>query len=97
MNAFTRLSNSLRIHGVSGTVWLAWKNVRVIGSLIADHWFDYKYNTDTVEIIELDQLDIPSENKPFGMRYEVTRARPFRRLLRALQLPRDGEKSALRA
>jgi SAM-dependent methyltransferase len=90
MNAFTRLSNSLRIHGVSGTTWLALKKIRILASLIEDRWFDYKYNTDTIEIIELDQLDIPSDNKPFGMRYEVTRARPFRKLLHTLQLPRDG-------
>lgn len=89
MNAYDRLSRSLRIHGVGGTARLALKKVRVITSLIGDHWFDHKYGTDTIEIIELDRLDIPSENKPFGMRYEVTRARPFRKLLRTLDLPRD--------
>jgi SAM-dependent methyltransferase len=90
MNAFNRLTTSVRNHGLKGTASIAIKKAGMMASLIGDHWFDYKYGTDTIEIIELDKLDIPSENKPFGMRYEVTRARPFRKLLQTLKLPRNG-------
>ncbi len=58
--------------------------------MIGDRGFDRKYGTDTIDIVELDQLDISSENKLFGMRYEVTRARPMRKLFRVLDLPRDS-------
>jgi SAM-dependent methyltransferase len=90
MNAYRRLASSIRTHGWRGTASLALKKAGAYASLIGDQWFDYKYGTGTVEIIELNRLDISSENKPFGMRYEVTRARPFRRLLRELALPRDS-------
>ncbi len=90
MNAFNRLTTSVRNHGLAGTASLAVKKAGVVAAMIGDHWFDYKYGTDTIEIIELHELDIPSENKPFGMRYEVTKARPFRKLLKALNLPKNG-------
>jgi len=90
MNAYTRLTNSIGKHGVGGTLRLAVKKLRTVASLIGDLWFDHYYGTDTIEIIELDKLDIASDNKPFGMRYEVTRARPLKKLLRALDLPKDG-------
>ena len=90
MNAIRRLTTSIRNHGLKGTASVAIKKAGVVASMIGDHWFDYKHGTDTIEIIELDRLDIPSENKPFGMRYEVTRARPFRKLLKTLDLPRTG-------
>ena len=35
-------------------------------------------------------LEIKSENKSRGVRYEPTRARPLRRLLRVLNLPKDS-------
>jgi len=90
MNAINRLTTSIRKHGLFGTASIAVKKAGVVAAMIGDHRFDYKYGTDTIEIIELDELDIPSENKPFGMRYEVTKARPFRKLLKILNLPNDG-------
>jgi SAM-dependent methyltransferase len=90
MNAYLRFRQSLERNGLGGTLRLSVKRLRTIASMIGDHWFDYCYGTDTIEIIELDKLDITSENKRFGMRYEVTRARPLRKLLRVLDLPKSG-------
>ena len=90
MNVCRRITNSVRNHGLRGTAALAVKKAELIASLIGDHWFDHKYGTDTINIVELDKLDISSKNKLFGMRYEVTRARPLRKLLRVLNLSRDS-------
>jgi SAM-dependent methyltransferase len=90
MNALLRLNKSLEKHGVFGTVWLAFYKLGRVASKVGDYWFDMRHGTDTIQLIELKNLDIDSENKPFGMRYEVTRARPFNRLMKKLDLPTDG-------
>ena len=72
------------------TAALAVKMVGVACSKVGDRWFDFRHGTDTRRLIELEHLDIASDNKTFGMRYEVTRARPFRKLLAKLDLPKDG-------
>jgi SAM-dependent methyltransferase len=90
MNALQRLKTSLEKHGTFGTVWLAFAKLGVAAGMLEDRWFDIRNGTDTVRIVELDQLDIASENKPFGMRYEVTRARLFKKLMKTLDPPLDG-------
>lgn len=90
MNAYQRFTASLRKHGLLVTVVLAVKKAGVVSSKIADRWFDLRNGTDTLRLIELEQLDIDSQNKPLGMRYEVTRARPFKKLFGRLDIPRDG-------
>ena len=72
------------------TAALAVMKVGVTCSKVGDRWFDFRHGTDTRRLIELEQLDIASENKPFGMRYEVTRARPLKKLFAKLDLPNDG-------
>lgn len=90
MNAYQRFTKSIQKRGLLMTAALAVKMVGVACSKIADRWFDFRHGTDTRRLIELEHLDIASDNKTFGMRYEVTRARPFRKLLDKLDLPRDG-------
>lgn len=90
MNALQRLNKSLESRGVLGTVRLAGRKLGIVGSRIGDQWFDIRYGTDTSGIIEVDDLDVTSPNKGYAMRYEVTRARPLKRLLQKLDLPKDG-------
>jgi predicted RNA methylase len=91
MNTFRRFANSLEQKGVRQTARLVVKYAGVTASRVGDLWFDIRYGTDTSGIIEVDHLeDVTSPNKRFAMRYEVTRARPFQRLLRLLDLPTDG-------
>jgi SAM-dependent methyltransferase len=91
MNAFRRFTTSLGQKGVKQTARLVVKYAGVTASRVGDIWFDIRYGTDTSGIIEVDRLqDVTSPNKRFAMRYEVTRARPLRRLLRRLDLPTDG-------
>jgi SAM-dependent methyltransferase len=91
MNALRRFTTSLEQKGVRRTARLVVKYVGVAASRAGDHWFDLRYGTDTSGIIEVEHLeDVKSPNKRFAMRYEVTRARPLRRLLRLLDLPTGG-------
>jgi len=90
LNAHRRFVSSLREKGVAQTARLVVKYVGVTASRIGDLGFDIRYGTDTSGVIEVDQVDTASPNKKFAMRYEVTRARPLRRLLTTLDLPTDG-------
>jgi len=91
MNAFRRFTSSLEQKGVRQTARLIVKYAGVTASRVGDLWFDIRYGTDTSGIIEVDHLhDVTSPNKRYAMRYEVTRARPLKRLLRLLDLPTDG-------
>ena len=90
MNIFRLTLDSLRIKGLKKTAVSASKALKVNWSRLLDYAFDLKYGTDTRRIIELQDLDIKSENKSRGVRCEPTRAIPFRRLLRVLNLPKDS-------
>jgi len=61
----------------------------VLGAL-ADLTFDLRYGTDTRMYVSLGALDVRSENKSRGRDYQSTEERPFRRLMRALNPPRDA-------
>ena len=82
-NIVSQLAGSVRRHGAGGTARLA-------GGMLAHGWFDLRHGTDTMAWVELDALDIASGNKRRGTRYAPTIARPLRRLLAALALPRDA-------
>lgn len=90
MNTLERLNKSLETRGVLGTALLAGKKLGIAWSKFGDRWFDVRYGTDTSGIIEVEDLDVTSPNRQHAMRYEVTRAKPLKRLLQKLDLPKDG-------
>jgi SAM-dependent methyltransferase len=60
-------------------------------SKFADRFFDSRYGTETSALVENAAMsDVTSDNLSRGIRYEPTRALPFRRVLRAARIPTDG-------
>ncbi|MFQ5511346.1 MAG: class I SAM-dependent methyltransferase [Candidatus Krumholzibacteriia bacterium] len=90
MHLFQRLVVNLREKGLRHTAALVWKRISVFLSKLGDLWFDIRHGTDTLDIVELEGLQVESGNKASGMRYEPTRARPLRRLLQAMAFPKAG-------
>jgi SAM-dependent methyltransferase len=77
------LAQSLKQRGVVQTV--------AVGvSVIADVAFDLRHGTDTLKWVPLTDLEIASSNKGFGVWYQASKARPLVKLLRLLNLPKDG-------
>jgi SAM-dependent methyltransferase len=90
MNIISRLRGSVRRRGVLPTVKVVQGDIVMHARRIWDRSFDLKHHTDTQHIVETpDMTDVESENTSLGHRNEATRPRPFRRLLRELDLP-DG-------
>ena len=90
MSLFGRFITSFREKGPRTTAGLVSRRLSMMLSKIGDRGFDLRYGTDTLNLIELENLDIESPSKPNGMRYEPTRARPMRRLLQAMAFPKDS-------
>ena len=60
-------------------------------SKFADRFFDFRYGTETSALVEnMAMRDVTSNNLSRGIRYEPTRAMPFRHVLRAARIPTDG-------
>ena len=60
-------------------------------SKLTDHRFDRKYGTETSALVEnANMRDVRSDNLARGIRYEPTRAAPFRRVMRAARIPAAG-------
>lgn len=66
--------------------------VKLTGAFTMDLLFDWKYGTDTMRWVEKEDLGPESEPESFqhSYCYKATRARPFRRLLKELDLPKDS-------
>ena len=79
MSLVDRFFTSLTEKGPRITAGLVLRRLSSIFSKIGDRGFDLRYGTDTLNLIELEDLDIESPTKLNGMRYEPTRARPMRR------------------
>ena len=90
MNTFRRFTSSLKDKGAVQTARLVVKYIGVAASRAGDHLFDLRYGTDTSGVIEVDQIEVDSPNKRFAMRYEVTRARPLKKLLQRLDPDKTG-------
>ncbi len=56
----------------------------------ADWRFDRRFGTETKPILELDQLDIDSENRDHGVHYQPTQTRPFNLLMSTLSLGKNA-------
>jgi hypothetical protein len=92
----SRLKKSIRRRGLWGTFTLcAWKISNFLGNWLLlsryrarrmDWEFDAKFGVDTQGIIELEQLQITSENLRHGTIYEQTKPADFEKLMSALKI-----------
>jgi SAM-dependent methyltransferase len=86
-----RLYRNLRERGAIATLRLAQRRLAIAASTLADCHFDAAFGTETRAVVEnADLRDVESPNKARGIRYQPTRAIPFRRLLRAARIPSEG-------
>ena len=63
--------------------------VQVAVSSVEDAFFDRRFGTETSRVVNSDEFEANLANRAHAVRYVATKARPFQRLLRRLQLP-DG-------
>jgi SAM-dependent methyltransferase len=83
-----RAHRSLRRRGLRATLHSACRRVTIFCSRLVDLHFDPAFGTETRRMVERDDMrDVSSANLPRGIRYEPTRALPFRRALRAARVP----------
>lgn len=83
MKLLQRARDSIRKNGFQGFL-------KILLSYLEDYIFDIRYGTDTMRWIDLNDLDIQSENRHRGVNYQPTRARPFRKLIGMLDFSRDS-------
>jgi SAM-dependent methyltransferase len=81
--AFSWAAESVRARG-----WR--RTIKVVASVLADFWFDWRYGTETRRVVDVDSLGTDSANRMHAIHYQPTKARPFRRLLRRLRLPDEA-------
>lgn len=87
----SRLQKSLRERGVVATARSVYRRIATAASALADRHFDLVFGTETRGVVEnADLRDVTSSNLARGIRYEPTRAIPFRRVLRAARIPGEG-------
>lgn len=67
-----------------------WNTVTIALSVIEDSLFDWRFGTETRQGVNTDQLEATLVNRPHAVRYQATKSRPFRVLLRRLNLPADS-------
>jgi SAM-dependent methyltransferase len=91
---YLRLRRALRVHGVRGTVrrgarllW-TWRAQRRRAA--EDRAWDADHGVDTAGILPLEALDIPSQNRDVGNRYEPSSPDGFRALMAAMETPLEG-------
>ncbi len=82
-NPLRWLSESLRRYGLGQTLAIMW-------SVVVDMWFDFIYGTDTSRRIPREEIETDSENIVHCVNYGASKAMPFMRLMRRLNLPKDG-------
>ncbi|HLF24266.1 MAG TPA: hypothetical protein VI565_10130, partial [Burkholderiales bacterium] len=87
----SRFQKSLRERGARATARAARRRVATVASILVDRHFDLVFGTETRGVVEnADLRDVMSANLVRGIRYEPTRAIPFRRVLRAARIPSHG-------
>lgn len=82
-NPFSWFFNNVRRFGLSQTV-------AIIGSVLVDVYFDFRYGTDTFRRIPGGQISTGSENARHSANYGATKASPFMKLVKRLELPVEG-------
>ena len=83
MNIFNLVVDSIKKRGLTRTI-------QIILSNLGDYWFDIKYGTNTTRWVNLNDLEVRSENKQRGMKYQPTFERPFRKLMNIVDFPSDS-------
>jgi SAM-dependent methyltransferase len=63
--------------------------IKAAGAYGIDLLFDWKFGTDTMRWVGKDALGAVSENRRHSRCYKPSKSRPFLKLLRSLDLPRD--------
>lgn len=61
-------------------------SISLVISRFYDLWFDYKFQLDTVDRLELDELDIDAESIAQGQMYQPSGVLPFRYMLKQLDI-----------
>lgn len=83
-NLVTKIKWSVKRRGVAGTLRLALlKPPRRFGGWL----WDRVHGVETARVIEIGDLNIPSKNVEYGIRYQPTPIGVFRRLIRSLGIP----------
>ena len=82
-----RVIPSLREYGFRKTGSLIWKNIDSLVRQFVEHRFDKYFDVDTTDFVELDALNITTEDKQHAFQYEPTPIRTFRRMLASLPCP----------
>lgn len=59
-------------------------------SYAEDYLFDWRHGTDTIRRVDVGTLDFEASNKAQAKTYGATKAKPFLRLMRLLDLPRHA-------
>ena len=83
MRSLTHLSRIMSVKGMTRTF-------QSIVSFIEDYYFDKKYGIDTSEMVQIQGLDISDESKKHSRRYQPTRVRHFRELMKTLEFPAES-------
>jgi SAM-dependent methyltransferase len=91
MPTLARTLHSLRTRGLSATAKSARRRLADVAARLRDRTFDRRYRTETRLMVENAAMrDVTSPNLVRGIRYEPTRAAPFRRVLAAARIPARG-------
>ena len=61
----------------------------VVVSRLADYLFDLRYGTDTVQTVEVDELDVNGVRANQAQRYQPTGSLPFTRLMKLYRFPKE--------
>jgi len=57
---------------------------------ILDYGWDIWYGTDTMGMVELEELEIHSKNKEYGVMYQPTNARLFKKIMSVIRFPENS-------
>lgn len=83
-STLSRVLSSIRSRGI-------WRTLEIIAELPSNFIFDFKYGTDTARNLGLNALEVVGSNKSRATWAESTQQGPFRKLMRQLQLPFNGD------
>ena len=90
MSLSERLVSSIQRNGVGVTIAAVRRHASTLVSKWIDQFYDSAHSIETAGVIETPDLVVVGGHKERGIRYEPTRARPFRRQMRALGISCDG-------
>jgi hypothetical protein len=84
MNLPKRILRVVTRDGIAGLGYRAY-------AVLADFWFDFRYDAHTRSTVTLDRLSISGNNRTHGNRYEPARVAPLRMLFQEIRqlLPTD--------